>query len=189
MAASWGRWTLAAGWLLAVYASAPFARLPVEFLRQRGVLAPTVGGSFGVILVLAVMAAARSRAGWPVWSVLSVGAAIYGLLLSRLELAEERLHFLQYGVLAVLIERALPPDRFRPLARIAIAAALTAAAGWGDELIQAVLPNRVYDLRDVGFNAAAGVIALSLLGAWRWARATDRQEGSDDDVSRARSDG
>jgi hypothetical protein len=34
------------------------------------------------------------------------------------------------------------------------------AAGWIDELIQGLLPTRYYDLRDVAFNAAAGLLAL-----------------------------
>jgi hypothetical protein len=43
-------------------------------------------------------------------------------------------------------------------------------------IYQALLPNRVYDLRDVGFNALAGLMAVapSLVPAWaqrRWGKA------------------
>jgi VanZ family protein len=41
-----------------------------------------------------------------------------------------------------------------------------------DEGIQAILPNRVYDIRDIGFNAAAGLMAMAailvLARARRW---------------------
>jgi VanZ family protein len=41
-----------------------------------------------------------------------------------------------------------------------VALVFVAAAGWIDEGIQALLPSRYYDLRDVAFNAAAGALAL-----------------------------
>jgi hypothetical protein len=34
----------------------------------------------------------------------------------------------------------------------------------------AILPNRVYDLRDVGFNAFAGLMAIAASLALAWAR-------------------
>jgi len=40
---------------------------------------------------------------------------------------------------------------------------LTAAVGWIDEGVQHLLPNRVYDLRDVALNAAAGLLAISIV--------------------------
>ena len=49
------------------------------------------------------------------------------------------------------------PDR---LAGYAAAAALGAAIGCGDELVQAVLPGRVYDLRDVAMNAVGAVLGV-----------------------------
>jgi hypothetical protein len=50
------------------------------------------------------------------------------------------------------------------------ALALSAGAGWADEGIQFLLPNRYYDLRDVGFNAAAAALAIAGTACWRWAR-------------------
>ena len=41
-----------------------------------------------------------------------------------------------------------------------LAAVATALLGWVDEGIQWLLPNRVYDLVDVGLNAAFGLIAI-----------------------------
>ena len=50
----------------------------------------------------------------------------------------------------------------------ALAVGATALLGWIDEGIQAILPNRVYDIRDVGFNALAGLMAVAagLVLAW-----------------------
>jgi VanZ family protein len=48
---------------------------------------------------------------------------------------------------------------------------VTSALGWIDEGIQALLPNRVYDLRDVGTNAFAAVMATLASVVLAWARA------------------
>jgi len=48
--------------------------------------------------------------------------------------------------------------------------AVTAILGWLDEGIQAILPNRVYDVRDVGFNALAGLMAIAASLGLAWAR-------------------
>ena len=45
--------------------------------------------------------------------------------------------------------------------------------GWLDEALQGVLPNRVYDLRDVRLNALAGALALAALAFARWGRRTE----------------
>ena len=50
-------------------------------------------------------------------------------------------------------------------------------AGWGDELIQYFLPNRVYDLRDVAFNAEAAALVVAFLAARRLARRRDARRG------------
>ena len=47
--------------------------------------------------------------------------------------------------------------------RFIACALFVAAAGWIDEGIQALLPSRFYDLRDVAFNAAAGLMALGAI--------------------------
>jgi VanZ family protein len=88
---------------------------------------------------------------------------------------EERTHLFEYGIPAVLVYEALS-ERVRNGRRVPVPAVLTvvvtALLGWLDEGIQALLPNRVYDLRDVGVNALAGLMAivasLLLARARRW---------------------
>ena len=66
--------------------------------------------------------------------------------------------------MAILIHQALA-ERLRHGRRIpapaALTVTLTALLGWLDEGIQALLPNRVYDIRDVAFNALAGLMAIA----------------------------
>ena len=49
----------------------------------------------------------------------------------------------------------------------------TALLGWLDEGIQWLLPKRVYDRLDVGFNALAGLAAVSAILFMEWARRWD----------------
>ena len=69
--------------------------------------------------------------------------------------------------------RADAPIGLAILPPVLVAAVATGILGWIDEGIQAFLPNRYYDLRDVAFNALAGV--LSLLSLKLLERVADRE--------------
>jgi len=100
--------------------------------------------------------------------------AVYGMVMVRIALTpEERTHLFEYGILATLIYQALSEraSNGRKVPSPAILAVLiTALLGWLDEGIQALLPNRVYDIRDVGTNALAGVMAIAVVLTLAWAR-------------------
>ncbi len=81
---------------------------------------------------------------------------------------------IEYGIVAALIHQALL-ERVRNGRHVpapaALSVAVTALLGALDEIIQALLPSRVFDVRDIGFNALAGfmVIAARLaLAPQRW---------------------
>ena len=50
---------------------------------------------------------------------------------------------------------------------------MTGLAGWIDEGIQEILPNRFYDLRDVAMNAAGGALAVFSIWILDLARRAD----------------
>jgi len=91
------------------------------------------------------------------------------------ESLEERTHLIEYSLVAILIHQALI-ERQRQGRQVpssaALAVVVTALLGLLDECIQAILPNRVFDLVDIGFNALAGLMAilasLALARARRW---------------------
>jgi hypothetical protein len=87
-------------------------------------------------------------------------AAAVGAMVLGLSIPEERVHFVEYGAVALLARFALachlPPSRQYVGAWI-----LASIAGWLDEAIQGQLPDRVYDLRDVAVNAVAALLALA----------------------------
>ena len=193
-------WTAAGGFLAAIYAVLYPMPTVVDFLRDRHLLRATVVVAFVAAGALVAAAARRTRPGWR--EILAVGlfAPVYAFILVRMERAEEAFHFLEYGLIGALIYSALverrrakeagraAPDpaarpaggglrrRLAPLATAVAAALLTTAAGWLDEGIQYLLPNRYYDLRDVAFNAAAGAVAIAALALRAWARRRDMNE-------------
>jgi len=169
------RWLQVAVCIVLIYATLGVARSVVDALRDLGLLRITVATLFvsaGVAIVVAVI---RRRPRRNEVLVLLGALGIYCVLLLQLERAEERLHFLQYGLVGVLVYSALEYRWVRPgirsdLSAAAAASVLVLAAGWIDEGIQYFLPNRVYDLRDVAFNFVAGLLAIGLVVALERAR-------------------
>ena len=95
------------------------------------------------------------------------------MLFVRMENPQERTHLIEYGVLAAFIYEALA-ERVRngrgiPLPSV-LAVFATTLLGLLDEGIQVLIPNRVFDIRDVGFNALAGLIAVAASVALAWVR-------------------
>ncbi len=152
------RWALFA-WLLLLYATLDVVRDVVNWLRPGGWLGPTVSVAFaGTALVVLSILMRLSQHRWRTLAALAVVALTYVLVLWQMPRPEERMHLLEYGVVALLAFAAFPGRH-----RYVRALVFTLAAGWLDEGIQALLPSRVYDLRDVGFNALAGVLACGSL--------------------------
>jgi hypothetical protein len=105
------------------------------------------------------------------YAALGVAAVTYVIAFSSLRSAHlERTHLPEYGVAAWLSWRAIHPLVPGRFAGYAAAAALAAAIGYVDELIQWVVPGRVYDLRDVGMNALGAVLGMVVLAALRSGR-------------------
>jgi hypothetical protein len=174
-------WAAAGFTLLVICASIYPARTIVDFLRSRNLLRLTVGAVFLATGVSLLLFLARSRPRWREIVTLTVAALVYAGVLAIMQQPEERLHFLEYGALAGFLEAALRERwqagtggaRTAAAAAAGLATGATALLGWLDEGIQLFVPMRVYDWRDVGFNAAAGALLVTLANLRRWARARD----------------
>ncbi|MEO8195342.1 MAG: VanZ family protein [Thermoanaerobaculia bacterium] len=146
------------------------ALYPLQFvldaLRARNLLRPTIAALFLLCAVAVVGALAWHRAPRAAWIVVALAGAVYGALALAMEVPQERLHLVEYGVLALLLRAAIAEsvarrpagDRVSNIDVWALGAAT--AIGWIDEAVQGILPNRIYDLRDVAFNALAALLAL-----------------------------
>lgn len=156
-------------YLLAIYSTLGSIRTVSNALRDAGLLRLTVAIVFGVAALLAVAVLLRHPAARTLRTGAAIGlvALVYAAVTLPMSSPEEKLHFVQYGVVGLLAFFAAPAG-WPAWARYLGAALFTLAAGWVDEGIQAVLPERYYDLRDVGFNAAAGAMALASFALFRF---------------------
>lgn len=160
-------WWAALVYLGAIYLSLYPLQFAMDLLRRHNLLRVAIGATFlaaaGAGLLVGVRRGWRARQ----WLVAGAGALVVGYLALRLDVVQERLHLVEYGALGLLFWAALA-RRDERLGRdavvdgvrtVVLATLLVGAAGWLDEGIQGLLPNRVYDLRDVGLNAGAGALA------------------------------
>lgn len=173
--------------VVVTWATLYWARFAADWLRARGWVTTTMTAVFVVAAAAVLVAVARSRPGRLEIAVLVAFGALYAAaVLPLVAQPEEALHFVQYGAVGGFAygwfdarrRRLEAAGRRSRIAFPALAAFLfTAAAGWIDEGIQHLLPNRYYDLRDVAFNAAAGALAIAAMVALRWARRRKRAAG------------
>lgn len=155
-------WALAA--VVAIWTSLGPAAALAGALRERNLLRLALG----VVVFFLVGAVARR---WimrrPRLADVGVAVAValaYLLVGARMASWEERTHLVEYGVVAAIIhmallERARNGRTVRGPAALAIGA--TAVLGLVDEGIQWMLPGRVFDPRDVFFNAFAGFMVVA----------------------------
>lgn len=167
-------WTLVV--LVAIYSTLSPAQELALALRERNLLGVTTSAVLLLVGVVIAVHWAKTRPGRA-----EIGAAIgvlvvYLTTLMRMPFPEARSHLFEYGLVVMLIYHALH-ERRRNGRRVPVPALLalvvTALLGWLDEGIQAFLPNRVYDLVDVGQNAAFATMAIAATVVLGWARKLD----------------
>ena len=157
-------WAWAIGWTLAIYATLSVVRPVCEFLKKVIPFGLWVNIFFAVCLcgitILFFRKYKMTDGFGYVLLLLILSGYAYGL--ATIPHPEEKIHFIEYGILAYLVFRALRLDHGAGAA-YAGALALTAALGWVDEGIQHLLPNRYYQTSDVALNAVSGLLGLLLV--------------------------
>ena len=159
-------WTWLVLYVALVYASSPFTPALVQALKANasGRALLTVVPLLAVVaLVPIAVRLGQARRGRvrivPLLAIVALYAAVWSGLCRG---AVEAVHLSQYGLMSILALRAL-----RDMVSVPIAygggVLLTVAASWGNELIQSVLPNRVYDLRDVALDGLSALLAVMVV--------------------------
>ena len=153
------------------------ALYPLQFaldaLRAKNLLRLSIVALFVAGAVPAVYSVARRRASFRAWLALVATGAVYLALALAMEVPQERLHLVEYGALALLVRAAVAESvavralRERVTSVDVWTLGIATAVGWLDEAVQGILPNRIYDLRDVAFNALAAGLALAAAAALR----------------------
>lgn len=175
-------WLLAAGYTLVIYSTLAVVRTLTTYLRQRGLLRPTLWALLAGAVVAVIAWVVRGRPRAREWLVLGLVALGYVLVLPVAKVPEEKFHLLEYGLLGGLVYAALserrdarPPAARRPPLYLRLAPfsafLLATLLGFVDEVIQGILPSRVYDIRDVLLNALAAGLAIAAIWGREWARA------------------
>ncbi len=155
------RWVVLLAYIAGVFGMLPFTRKVLITLEQQHLLGAVVTGLYflaAVVVAYHVIFDARLSDRVAFFTLVAL-AAIAGGLFMGLKIPEERVHFLQYGVMAWLARAALAA-RLPPLAQYVAALSLACVLGFMDEWIQGSLKGRVFDSRDVVFNAVGALIAL-----------------------------
>jgi choline-sulfatase len=161
---AWGRVVI---WVAIVYATIPV--FPVIWVNLRDHTGPGIAhlGTIpvaGVAFWLSIRVCRRSweeDALWRLAVLIPVLGAYVWLLSVFGRFPAERLHLLEYGVMAVILLEAT--RLHRPYAAAyAWSLGLTALIGFGDETIQWVLPQRFFEVKDAGLNVVAGALGLIL---------------------------
>jgi hypothetical protein len=168
-------------YFLAIYATLGIVRTITNFLRDSGVLRMSVMAAFAIAATAILWLLFRDpcRRSWRSVLTLAIVGCVYAAVIYPMKSPEEKIHFIEYGGVAILAH-ASAPRRWTRTKQFILCALFVAASGWIDEGIQALLPTRVYDLRDVAFNASAGLMALATIAVFsrheRAAMGTDRPE-------------
>jgi hypothetical protein len=156
-------WLLVALWSLFILATVPFARTIQRLVSQRWGRESFLDFTLGAIVVLTVALAIylwrspKRLTGTQVLWLVGV-LAVYFYTAARLKTPEEALHFLEYGVLGLLVFRALS-HTMRDSAIYPAAVLVCTLVGTIDELLQWITPQRYWEFRDVGLNALSAALA------------------------------
>jgi len=146
-------WGFVILYTLFIYASLPFARGVQQSLRA------LFGGQLGLLinflllvplLFLGLRVLRLSPKKRFLFVLLSSAALGFAM---QMEIPEERIHLLEYGLLGALLLKAMSL-KMVPRLRFGTALVLGTMIGLGDEGIQWLLPDRVFDWWDVAYNVA-----------------------------------
>ncbi|UCD56953.1 MAG: VanZ family protein, partial [Candidatus Hydrogenedentota bacterium] len=157
-------WSYAVVMMACILISLPIT--PILWRAGAKTLGPHFDTTGYVVLLLIIVGFAihmirhRHRFGILGFLLLSALALVYLCLLKyHCRFPAERLHLMEYGLLAYLLYKALRFDLPRAKAYL-LGFLISSAFGFFDEVIQHILPNRVFEVRDVMTNLIASALGL-----------------------------
>lgn len=166
-------WSVATGWVAAIYLAIPMARAVQKAVTEHigrsffgFIVIAAIGAGFAGMLYLLVFRLKIRSPGRYAWLAAVTGVFIV-VTIQRWKVPEEAMHFLEYGLLGILLFAALRRS-VKDITAYADAMILGSIAGLVDEIIQWVVPGRNWDFRDAGFNILASV--LIQIAIWRGVR-------------------
>lgn len=170
----WRLWTWTLAIVVAIYSTLGLAATLAGTLRDRGLIDTFFALGMLLVGVTIVTQGLKTRPGVAKIGVALGIVATSFMVFARMGIpAAERTHLIEYGVVAVFIYEALT-ERVSQGRRVPVPALFavlaTSLVGVLDECIQAFIPSRVFDPRDILFNVLAGTMAVAASVALGWAR-------------------
>lgn len=173
-------WLWTAAVLVAIWSTLGPAQTLAATLRERGLLNASLTAIVVLILVAIIVAWTKRPPGPREIAIAVATGGVYWWAWLRVNTPEERTHLIEYSLVAILIHQALL-ERGRNGSGVRwpawTALLATLALGVFDEVLQLLLPNRYWDIVDVGFNTLAAVMAIAAAVAVGWARKRDWRGG------------
>lgn len=155
------------GYIALVYST--LSVMPNIFLSLRKSFGPSLDIYINILLIaifvfmLCVFYRKLRRRGLKSYIGLLAVIAVYAAIVIRYTpIVQERMHLVEYGFLGYLALRLFKDVRSKD-ARYIYVTAVIVLAGSCDEFIQSMLPNRVYELKDISMNILSGLLGLALL--------------------------
>lgn len=163
------KWLVVVIYTLLIYTTIPIVRPLVDLLEDSlGVLGMTIGLcmkiifiAVGLLFVYMLFVKRKNRKTIP-YIYLIILSCIYVYILAKVKVPIERIHLIEYGFLAYFIYSAFR-ESYTVIKSYVFSFVLVAVFGWMDEGIQYFVPDRYYDIKDVGLNALSGLLALLMV--------------------------
>jgi hypothetical protein len=159
--------------LFAIYATAGIAHPISYYLREKGLLTIIFITGFSLILIALFLVGIKNKPNTIVIGTLFGVIGVYTLVFVRIEIPEERTHVIEYSIVAALIYQALLERKKRgghSYYPAILTILVTSIMGLIDEVIQYVLPNRIFDFKDILFNTLSGLLAVGSSIVLSWAQ-------------------
>jgi VanZ family protein len=159
----WLSWLYVVVWSLCIFSVIPIARLIQQYVYQTwgrdlftyGVIFVTIM-AFAVAVVYVYRNRLDTRSSY-LWLIVVASIVFaYTLDLGKQQ-PEESVHFILFGMLGVLVYRALT-HRLKDSSIFLAGAIICGCIGIIDEFIQWMTPRRLWDLRDIGLNLISAIL-------------------------------
>ena len=160
----WLSWLYACIWSLLIFVTVPVARVIQVYVSEhwgRDLFLYGVVVIIVLLLIASLLLITGKRTATAMNYVWLIGIATV-FIVYTIQLRgnpEEAVHFVQYGILSILVYRALT-HRITDYGIYFVAFLLTSTVGLIDEALQWLTPNRVWGLKDIRLDAVAAALAL-----------------------------
>ena len=145
------RWIVIAVYTALIYSTLGVAREMVNQIRAMGDLKFITISLVTLFLIILFFANIKKISRWQLFYRVVLTLSFIGLIITVTQFPEEKMHVIEYGLLGWLIAWAISSTPVL-LHHALLGLLLGWGIGFGDEIIQYFLPNRVYDIRDVVLN-------------------------------------